>query len=169
MLSFQAVISVELNERNADLNTQHEDTIQTARTLAGFMSCDCPSVRTSVLEVPINKRVAPLPWVHHWYWTFMLWLIDSCQSKVSADGYHVTISRAQVKSSSRSRVFFYVDRSPDNRFSIGSRAQVKSGESVEEHAKAKFWQNLNSDALLTFFRHIPCTIVFWKVLDILHT
>ena len=59
MLSFQAVISVELNERNADLNTQHEDTVQTARTLSGFLSCDCPSVRTSVRKVPFNKRVAP--------------------------------------------------------------------------------------------------------------
>ena len=36
----------------------------------------------------------------------MLCLIDSCQSKVSTDQYHVPISWAQVKSSSRSRVFF---------------------------------------------------------------
>ena len=35
----------------------------------------------------------------------MLCLIDSCQSKVSTDQYHVTISQAQVKSSSRLRVF----------------------------------------------------------------
>ena len=35
----------------------------------------------------------------------MLCLIDSCQSKVSTDQYHVTISRAQVKSSLRPRVF----------------------------------------------------------------
>ena len=34
----------------------------------------------------------------------MLWSIDTCQYKVSADQYHVTISRAQVYSSSRSRV-----------------------------------------------------------------
>ena len=32
-------------------------------------------------------------------------MIDSCQSKVSADQYHVTNSRAQVKSSPKSRVF----------------------------------------------------------------
>ena len=32
-------------------------------------------------------------------------LIDTCQNKVSADQYNVTISRAQVYSSSRSRVF----------------------------------------------------------------
>ena len=35
----------------------------------------------------------------------MLRSIDTCQNKVSADQYHVTISRAQVKSSLRSRVF----------------------------------------------------------------
>jgi len=34
----------------------------------------------------------------------MLWLIDSCQSKVFADQYHVTLSQAQIKSSPRSRV-----------------------------------------------------------------
>ena len=36
----------------------------------------------------------------------MLWSIDTCQNKVSADRYHVTILRAQVESSSRSAVFF---------------------------------------------------------------
>ena len=36
----------------------------------------------------------------------MLWSIDTCQNKVSADQYHVTISQAQVLSSSRSSVFF---------------------------------------------------------------
>jgi len=35
----------------------------------------------------------------------MLCSIDTCQSKVSADQYHVTISRAQVYSFSRSPVF----------------------------------------------------------------
>ena len=34
---------------------------------------------------------------------------DTCQNKVSAGQYHVTISWAQVCSSSRSRVFFEVD------------------------------------------------------------
>ena len=36
----------------------------------------------------------------------MLWSIDTCQNKVSADQYHVTILRAQVECSSRSAVFF---------------------------------------------------------------
>ena len=35
----------------------------------------------------------------------MLLSIDNCQNKVSADQYHVTISRDQVYSSSRSHVF----------------------------------------------------------------
>ena len=40
-----------------------------------------------------------------WYRTSMLWSTDTCQNKVSADQYHVTISRAQVYNSSKSRVF----------------------------------------------------------------
>ena len=40
-----------------------------------------------------------------WHWTSMLWSNDTCQNKLSADQYHVTISRAQVNSSSRSSVF----------------------------------------------------------------
>ena len=36
----------------------------------------------------------------------MLWLIDSCQSRVSTDQYHLTVPRAQV-STHRGRVFFW--------------------------------------------------------------
>jgi len=36
----------------------------------------------------------------------MLRSIDTCQNKLSVDQYHMTISWAQVKSSSRLRVFF---------------------------------------------------------------
>ena len=39
----------------------------------------------------------------------MLWSIDSCQNRVSADQYHLTVSRAQV-STRRGRVFFEVIR-----------------------------------------------------------
>ena len=60
-----------------------------------------------------------------WYWTTLLWSIDTCQSKVSADQYHVTISWAQVYSSSRSRVFFEVDRWPSSVFFIASWAHVR--------------------------------------------
>ena len=39
----------------------------------------------------------------------MLWSIDSCQNRVSADQYHLTVARAQV-STHRGRVFFEVIR-----------------------------------------------------------
>ena len=39
----------------------------------------------------------------------MLWSIDTSQNKVSADQYHVTISRAQV-GPYRGQLFFKVDR-----------------------------------------------------------
>ena len=58
-----------------------------------------------------------------WHWTFMLWSIDTCQNKVSADQYHVTISRAQVYNSSRSRVFWSWPLTKCW-LSIGSRAHV---------------------------------------------
>ena len=45
----------------------------------------------------------------HTYWTSMLWSIDSCQNRVSADQYHLTVSRAQV-STHRGQVFFEVIR-----------------------------------------------------------
>ena len=40
----------------------------------------------------------------------MLWSIDTCQNKVSADQYHVTISRAQVGPYRGQLFFFEVDR-----------------------------------------------------------
>ena len=40
------------------------------------------------------------------YWTSMLWSIDSCQNRVSADQYHLTVSRAQV-STHRGQVLFW--------------------------------------------------------------
>ena len=45
----------------------------------------------------------------HTYWTSMLWSIDSCQNRVSADQYHSSVSRAQM-STHRSQVFFDVIR-----------------------------------------------------------
>ena len=73
-----------------------------------------------------------------WYWTSMLWSIDTCQNKVSADQYHVTISRAQVCSSSRSRVFWSWPLTK-YWFSSGSRAHAmltcwKPGRIVREPA-----------------------------------
>ena len=43
------------------------------------------------------------------YWATMLWSIDGCQNKVSADQYHLSVSRAQV-STHRGQVFFEVIR-----------------------------------------------------------
>ena len=60
----------------------------------------------AILQIIGWQRHAAL--VYHvllWYWTSMLWSIDTCQNNVSADQYHVTISRAQVYKSSRSRIF----------------------------------------------------------------
>ena len=45
----------------------------------------------------------------HTYWTSMFWSIDSCQIRVPADQYHLTVSRAQV-STRRGQVFFEVIR-----------------------------------------------------------
>ena len=56
-----------------------------------------------------------------WYWTSMSWSIDTCQNKLSAEPYHVTISRAQVYSSSRSRVFLKLTKCC---FPIRSRVHV---------------------------------------------
>ena len=43
----------------------------------------------------------------HTYWTPMLWSVDSCQNRVSADQYHFTVSRAQMFTH-RGQVFFEV-------------------------------------------------------------
>ena len=87
---------------------------------------------TTTTTTTESRKMAAIGWQGHaalvyrlllWYWTSMLWSIDTCQNKVSADQYHVTISRAQVCSSSRSRVFW---SGPLTKywFSIGSRARV---------------------------------------------
>ena len=43
----------------------------------------------------------------HTYWTSMFWSIDSCQNRVPADQYHLTVSQAQV-STHRGQVFFVI-------------------------------------------------------------
>ena len=52
-----------------------------------------------------QRHAALVYYVLLWYWTSMLWSIDTCQNKVSADQFHVTISRAQVYNSSRASFF----------------------------------------------------------------
>ena len=54
----------------------------------------------------------------------MLWSIDTCQNKVSADQYHVTISRAQVRPY-RGQLFWKLTADPDWLL-IGSQAQARS-------------------------------------------
>ena len=58
----------------------------------------------SSLEV-IEDTILHLSLQHTSLISSMLWSIDTCQNKVSADQYHVTISRAQV-GPYRSQLFF---------------------------------------------------------------
>ena len=61
----------------------------------------------AILQIIEWQRHAALVYcVLLWYWISMLSSTDTCQNKVSADQYHVTISRAQINSSSRSSVFW---------------------------------------------------------------
>ena len=61
----------------------------------------------AILQIIGWQRKAALVYcVLLWYWTSMLWSINTCQNKVSADQYHMTISQAQVYSSLRSTVFW---------------------------------------------------------------
>ena len=121
----------------------------------------CGRVRTTasrnmaaILQIMGWQRHAALVYcVLLWYWTSMLWSIDTCQNKVSADPYHVTISRAQVYSSSRSSVFFEVDRWPSAGFSIGPRVHVwltcwKQDRIVMKPANAN--PGLNVNQIITF-------------------
>ena len=66
----------------------------------------------------------------------MLWLIDSCQNNVSANQYHLAISRARVIGSSRKRVMLKLSADAILVF-IGSRSQVRLllwGEKEEVYA-----------------------------------
>ena len=90
-------------------------------------------VRTTTTESRnMAARLQKIGWQRHtalvylvllWYSTSLLWSNDTCQNKLSADQYHVTISRAQVCSSSRSRVFVKLAADQVG-FPIGSRAHV---------------------------------------------
>ena len=54
----------------------------------------------------------------------MLWSIDSCQNKESAEKYHMTISRAQGRA--HQGHVFLIDRWPSIGQPTGSRLQVSS-------------------------------------------
>ena len=134
-------------------------------------------VRTTTTTVVESRNMAAIlqiiGWQRHaalvyrvllWYWTSMLWSIDTCQNKVSADQYHVTISRAQVYSSSRSRVFWSWPLTKCW-FSIGSRAHVrltcwKQGRIVRKPVNAspglKFIRIITFSSIQMFF-----AALFW--------
>ena len=84
----------------------------------------------------------------------MLWSIDTCQNKVSADQYHVTISRTQVYNSS-----FWSWSLTKCWFSIGSRAHVRltlrQGRIVRKPANVspglKFIRNITVSSIQMFF------------------
>ena len=83
----------------------------------------------------------------------MLRLIDSCKNKVSAHQYHKTISRAQVMSSSRSRVFFFKLAADPILVSLldrGLNLGYYAGGEGENTCKCKFQRKLTSGALFTF-------------------
>ena len=100
----------------------------------------------------------------------MLWSIDRCQNRVSADQYHLTVSRAQV-STHRGRVFFEVIRWQVATFQMiagSSSIFLKCiwNKSCSWAALLKFWfqtdlGNENSTGfyiLLTF----PTTVTRWS-------
>ena len=104
-------------------------------------------------KIHIHARACNILYVLLWYWTSMIWSTDTCQNEVSADQHHVTISRAQVNSSSRSSVFFEVDRWPGVGFSIGSWAHVwltcwEQGRIVRKPVNAH--PGLNFNRIITF-------------------
>ena len=81
----------------------------------------------------------------------MLWIIESCQNKVSTDQYHVTISCAQGKSSLRLHFFkLTADQLLVFHWIAGSSLVITVGKKEGVRAKAKFWRKLTPGALWTF-------------------
>ena len=129
----------------------------------------CMYVRTPN-PIPWKMRVAPLPWVHHWHSTSMLRLIDSCQSRVFTDQYHVTMSWAQVESYSRSRVFSKLTAGQAMGFlldcglkpGINSKGEWGRACKGKISAKLEFWLVIDFSSVIFLGKS-------WKVLDILRT
>jgi len=76
-------------------------TTTTTATATATATAELPNMAAILQIIGWQRHAAVVYRVLPWYWTSMLWSYDSCQYKVSADQYHVTISRAQVYSSSR--------------------------------------------------------------------
>ena len=95
-----------------------------------------------------QKHAASVYCVLLWCWTSMLWSIDTCQNKLSANQYIVTISQfIEVK------CFFEVDGWPCAGFSIGSRGHVwltcwNEGRIIRKPVNAK--PGLNVNQIITF-------------------
>jgi len=122
----------------------------------------------AILQIIGWQRHAALVYrVLLWYWTSMLWSTDTCQNKVSADQYHVTISQAQDYSSLRSLVFWKltVDQVLVSDWSAGS-SQVnllKKGRIVRKPINAspglKVNQILTFSSIQMFFAAFFCVYV----------
>ena len=78
----------------------------------------------------------------------MLWSTDSCQNKVSADQYHLSVSRAQV-STHRGRVFFW--SYPLTRFLFSNDRRLKFNFFLNSYKKCCVYvpHNWNFDFKLT--------------------
>ena len=66
-----------------------------------------PPVRLHHRETDVKSYTLYLVWLRAtWDCTFMLWSINSCQNRLSADQYHMTVSQAQV-STRQDCMFFW--------------------------------------------------------------
>ena len=127
------------------------------------------TVHTYVPSIPLyakTKKVSTITWKHYWYWTSILRWIDSCQDKVSADQYRVTSHRVLVC------IKLTVDQVLGFNSIVGSSEIITRGRVRKYTWKGEFRHKLNPDALLFFFRPIPCTIVletFWYIVHEIST
>ena len=53
---------------------------------------------------------------HLLYWAFTIWSIDTCQNRIAADQYHMTISRAHVSTHRGDVIYLEAVRWPVHRF-----------------------------------------------------
>ena len=95
------------------------------RTMATTTTTESHNMAAILKIIGWQRHAALVYHVLLWDWTSMLWSIDTCQNKVSVDQYHVTISQAQVYSSSRLRVLFWSWPLTRCWVSIGSRSHVR--------------------------------------------
>ena len=95
------------------------------------------------------------------YWTSMLWSIDTYQNKVSAYQYHVTISRAQVYSSTRSSVFLKLTADQVLFFDwIAGSCLVKQGRIVWKPVNANPGLKVNWIITFLLYKCFYCFVVY---------